>query len=207
MQLNARFVINDNSEIVIQVPDTSKKDNAVFVPDEYLHPLDIAHVIYKDNSHVLQLKQDVLDDVLFRLYYVMVNAINITTTIPGEAEIGNVGYWLNDMYHEADDQEGISTLHFRVWWYNDICTLIYSKNSNIYLEIIPMYPWILQPVENDEAYITFQEFMYTYRLYVFKAISREEAIKWKDYCHSLLVQLLGESEIPSLQDIVQNYSS
>ena len=206
MTLNAQFVISNNSNITITVPSLPEKMNDIFIPTEHLHHLDIATVHYNDSNDglSLQLKNDVLDSILYSYYLVSERTLTQAFTLPDRVTIGDVGYHMN-IYNEHKIQNLYVLKQFRIWWSDqDIQTLLYNSGNSIYLEIVPVYPWHLEIPKTDDEYEPFDAFMQRYAPYVVTEVPRENVIAWRDKCYNLLKDIIGESRIPSQQEIMTN---
>jgi len=205
MTLNAQFVINNNSNITITVPSLPEKMNDIFPPTEQLHSLDIATVTYNEHQKKkLTLHKEVIDEVLYSYYLVLERVLERAFTLPERVNIGDVGYYLN-IYREYRTHDLAVLDQFRVWCSKQhIQTLLYNTNNNIYLEIIPLYPWHLAIPETDDEYEPFDAFMQRYTPYVVTEVARENVITWRDKCYNLLKDIIDESRIPSQQEIMTN---
>ena len=127
-----------------------------------------------------------------------------TFTLPDRVTAGNVGYYMN-MYREHRTHNLEIVNQFRIWWSKqDIQTLLYNANNRIYLEIVPIYPWHLEIPKTDDEYEPFDAFMQRYAPYVVTEVPRENVIAWRDKCYNLLKDIIGESRIPSQQEIMTN---
>ena len=148
--------------------------------------------------------QDVIKGILYPYYLILERVLTQTFTLPDRVNIGDIGYYLN-MYREYRTHDLEVLDQFRLWCSKQhVQTLLYNANNSIYLEIVPLYPWHLAIPETDDEYEPFDAFMQRYAPYVVTEVPREKVIIWRDTCYNLLKDIIGESEIPSQQEIMTN---
>lgn len=185
--IEVNFVLDQDKKFSIKVPGLPDKINYYYDPISELHKFDEAMVAFIDQKNCIDLKQDVIDEILCRLYGSLKLAIDHKLVLPNTIKFGCVGYLLNQY---LNDLNSFDIFPYWMWSSNmNVATILYNFEDKIYFEIVPTYPWtFLEPVEGD-GYITFQEFMITYKPYIVEGIPINTAKKWCDKSEALLKQL------------------
>lgn len=177
------FILDKNKKISILVPDVSTKINYFYKPTEHLHKFDEATAIFINENNNFQIKKDTLDEILLTLNGTLKNVLLKNKCLPDIIQAGNAGYVLNNILNDL----GPNILSpFWVWSSKHIQTLIYKSNNTIYLEIVPTYPWVYEEPKPGDKYISFDEFMKTYKPYAVEIISPETAQIWLNKCQEIL---------------------
>ena len=184
MMTQIDFQIDKEKKIIVTVPNLEKKITYFYPSTENLHKFDEATLYYINNNYSLEICKDTLDEVILSLHGALKYALSNIKSLPSNIEAGTAGYALNHMLNNIaiDDLKP-----FWVWSSKEhVQTLIYSSNNTIYLEIIPTYPWVYNEPKPGDRYISFEEFMKTYKPYAVEQISHEIAQIWLDECEKAL---------------------
>ena len=83
-----------------------------------------------------------------------------------------------------------------MWGPRGISTLIYNADNKIYLEIVPTYPWVYVGPKPGDNYVTFDEFMNTYKPYAVEIIPYTTALQWLNKSKEYLKLIGCESYNP-----------
>ena len=187
MQLDVHIVIDAQNEINILVPDLPHKETYCRAPSTTLHHCDKALTRYIGSTSCLDLSREDVCNTLYNLYKQLVKSLYIKT-IPKNASAGSVGKELSKIL--ADDHADTSDIFDCLVWDHciPIATLLYSTGNKIYIEIAPLYPWALRSVKTHEkhTYYPREVHLQQYTPYVWKEISRKQAISWKNQIYNAL---------------------
>jgi hypothetical protein len=93
------------------------------------------------------------------------------------------------------DMKSVNYSTFWLWSSTNIQTWLYNKDSKIYIEIIPSYPWLFAGRKKGEKYITFKKFMEDYKPIAVEEIDRNIAEQWLNECIKLLIELESQHKI------------
>jgi len=183
------FEIDQNTYIEILIPDFEKKVNYYYEPIQSLHMFDEVSVVLKQGKREYLLLSDIINEIIVTfknsLQYALINKL----LLPDVLAIGKIGYQYNiDTHNENHDLVDYS--NFWLWSGKTIQTWIYNKNSKIYLEIAPSYPWLYREPEKDDSYITFEDFEKSYKPILVQEISRETTEKWLDKFNNILEKMV-----------------
>ena len=145
------FILSSDEILTIEIPDVSMKYNYYYEPTEKLHKFDEVTVFFSTKGNQVEIYKDILDDFITPFHRFLEKAIAHDLDLPHEIVEGEAGKILNYYLNER------SVVDLKSFWLcsslknND--TLMYSKNSKIYIEIAPMYPWTF--LEPKSKIITF----------------------------------------------------
>lgn len=178
------FFLDKESKINIVIPDLPQKHNYYYEPTDKLNRFDEVTVTYTGDNFSIVLSKDILNEILHVFNECLKKVIHGKLQLLSTAKTGTLGYTLNNILNEKQDDD-IS--FFWVWSsLNNIDTLFYNIGDEIYLEIVPAYPWTYQEPTAGDGYISFEEFMNNYKPYVVKNISVNTAIQWQRTCEDIL---------------------
>lgn len=100
----------------------------------------------------------------------------------------DIGYLWNEYLHDVElpietDSEGYSFWvgrKYLVWdsAKSKAASWLYEKDGKFWLEVTPGYPWHFPDSAEDEALISYEEFMKTYKPIALFEVSRETLEKW-----------------------------
>ena len=174
MTTHIDFILNQNKKISITVPDISSKFTYFYESTENLHKFDEATVYFFSENNRIEIEKETLDDILFSLNGTLREALSNKLSLPKTIKAGLVGYAFNfslkDLTYFLDK--------CWVWGPRGISTLIYNADNKIYLEIVPTYPWVYVGPKPGDNYVTFDEFMNTYKPYAVEIIPYTTALQW-----------------------------
>jgi len=193
MQLDARFVINNDNEMRIVVPDASDKKTyfSEFTPE--LHRCDEALTRYIGKNYCLDLHREPLGNTLYAMYQKLVKVLYVPNTVPECISVGAVGKEVSKVFNDVHADESI--IHDCVVWDHclSIVTLLYSVNGEIYLEIGPTYPWSFHSVNTIEKYMyyPFEVYLNTYTPYLCIPLSADTVFQWKHHVFTVLASLVS----------------
>jgi len=185
------FILNEEKKIVVKIPDIKSKFNYYYEPSEKLHKFDEVTVFFVTKDCEIEIFKDSLDDFIVPFYRLLKKAIANNLELPREIEEGKAGEMLNDYLNER------STLDLKPFWLcsslknND--TLLYTKNNKIYMEVTPLYPWTFIEPKSEDNYISFDEFMKSYKPDAVEPILHVIACEWLAQCLEI-INLTGLDE-------------
>ncbi len=175
--------INATDEINIVIP--KNKYNYFYKPGSVLHIYDQIVIEFKQKKKKIQISSDMLDN-LYEVFTDVLNAVvQNKIVVPGEIEVGCVGYWYNMYIENETDVEFLLALPLALCGNGDWQMWLYSKSDKIYLEISPLYPWLYDGSKQKEKYIPFQEYMKTYKPIALYELSKETVEQWLVQCEKV----------------------
>jgi len=181
---NIIFKLNAESLISIQIPDMPKKFNYYYEPTTEIHQFDEATTFFIKKNKKLELAKDVLQEAILPFNFLLKKALIRELYLPTEIKPGEVGKELNKSYNERPYAEVSS---FLLWeTVKHVSTLLYNFNDLIYLEIAPTYKWSYLELKKNEKYITFDEFLKTYKPYYVEIIPHDVAFVWQKQCEDII---------------------
>lgn len=184
------FVLDKDKKITIQIPDLPNKVNYYYEPTEKIHKFDEGTVSFVDKDFNIELKKEILNEIVCPFYALLKKALHNELQLPDITKIGHAGYALNSMLHNKQDD---SIPLYWLWAGSEHrSTLLYNANNTIYLEIVPLYPWLYRDKKPSDNYISFDEFMKTYKPYVVETIPIDIAKQWLKQCEELLKNIDSE---------------
>jgi hypothetical protein len=188
MKLLKIFKINKDSSIEIAVPTLKDKFNRYYKPTQELQKFDHVKVIFylKDKRFIIFYDdiQSCLTQFQGSLKLVLENKISL----PDFINLGNLGYhYNNDM--NIQDRKSVNYSFFWLWSSTNLQTWLYNRDSKIYIEITPTYPWLFADRKKGEKYIPFKKFIENYKPIAVEEIDRSIAEQWLNECRAMLTEL------------------
>jgi hypothetical protein len=188
MKLVKKFKINKDSSIKIAVPALKDKFNRYYKPTKELQIFDHVKVIFCSKDKCFTIYYDDIQSCLIQFQGSLKLALKNKMSLPDFINIGSLGYhYNNDMNVQGMKSVNYST--FWLWSSANIQTWLYNKDSKIYIEIIPSYPWLFANKKKGEKYITFKKFMEDYKPIAVEEINRSIAEQWLNQCNTMLTEL------------------
>ncbi len=186
MKLVKKFKINVNDSIEILVPKVEDKFNYYYETTKNLHMFDIVTVIFKTNNEEIIVVKDQLNEIITSLCNSLEKTLNFERTLPNTIDIGELGKYYN-INRSNENSERFPFSRFWLWSSNKLQAWLYCSANKIYLEITPTYPWLHsdKPIKSVD-YITFNEFIKTYKPIVTEEIDHATAQKWLEQCNEIL---------------------
>ena len=180
MQLDARFVIDDQSAITISVPDRHEKETQYVAPQSTLHRFDIAPARFLGNDFCLNLYRDLLYVTIYSFYAIIHNVLQYDNTLSPYIAPGYAGReCCKSKFIGIPTYEQISNI--LIWGPSmPIYTFLYSKAGTIYLEISPAYS------RKHSSRIPFEVYLRNYKPYVLKELPRDTVVKWNEQCNEII---------------------
>ncbi len=202
MKTIEKFVINKSSSIEILVPELADKFNYYYQPTKELNKFDEVIVVFKDDQKEVVVGSDMADLVFGNLKDILVSVLEDEKELISDINIGKVGYHYNiDTKKLSSDLTDYA--EYSLWSGKLLPTWLYKKNKKIYLEISPKYPWLFEEPKKGEAFISFEEFMRSYKSIAVEEIDKAVAREWLSKCDKI-IQKLEESHSAMLQQIEKN---
>lgn len=187
MKTEIDFILNAEKKLTIEIPDASVKYNYYYDVTEMLNKYDEVAVYYLCNNTRIEIYKDIIDEFLTVFRAKLKKTLSNSLSLPDRISAGQAGEVINYILNDR------STYDLDSYW---VCssstnklTLIYNKNNNIYIEIVPMYPWTYVEPKPEEDYITFEKFMENYKPYVLEIIPYEVADRWLNTCEEIFKQI------------------
>jgi len=193
MNIIKRFEINKNNTIEILVPELENKFNYYYKPSEKLHKFDEVTAMLIQKNKKFTLKVDAVQVVIEEFKNMLIMALNNQISLPKGVVIGKLGALFNSNTYE-DDLDSIDFGNFWLWSGPAVQTWLYNRDNKIYLEIAPSYPWLYVEPEKTEEYISFDQFMKTYKPILVTELDKNLVKKWIKECHGILENLEKEHE-------------
>jgi len=180
-----RLEVSKSQEILIYLP--CEKQDVVFLTDVSLK-------YWRDGKMICDLfVHDFFIEAVRQLYNLLTEALNNELQLnKGLVEKG-VGYYHNIYAHELWTNDHINIKdpadEFFVWSTPTeigIETYIYNVDSEIYLEISPLYKWNSDYPEDEAEYQTFEEYIHQHQMIDLIHIERDTAIQLHEKLHELI---------------------
>ncbi len=179
--------LNRDERIIICVPKFEHKTNYFYKPTPELHQFDEATVFYDDRESSVILAKDAIQEILIVLSECIDRVLKGQLKIPKllENKIGKL--------YNIDNNSEKFTFQYdssRMLCVNYVSTWIYNAEDNkICIEISPLYPWTYRDPKEGENYISFDEFISSYRPIAVIRVERNSLIKLKQKCDSVIKKL------------------
>lgn len=178
------FVINEQERIQVFLPcaldDIFRYDD---IRVEYVKDNSCKHTIYV-NDHIIEfvgVLNAALSDALS-------GRAKLDESIKEDLGLGWNQFLDDDNYSAKPEWAGRQYL---LWCPRDVSSWLYEKNDKIFLELTPTYRWhSMDPTsEEREEYITFKQFMKSYKSYIITELSVDTIREWLTQTRRLSVQI------------------
>lgn len=182
------FQLSENQSIQTII-DELDKINIYGYESEGLHIFDEVQVEYVHNNQTILLKQDIVREVVEVFCNTLVMVLKNELLLDRSLTAGKVSYFYSkNIYMTFDDLEKADDIFpkYWVWSSSNIATWLYSLDSKIYLEISPTYPWLFLDPEQDDVYISFDEYTNEYKHIALVELPESLVRLWIDQCTMLL---------------------
>lgn len=192
IQMNTLLTLmSQEHSIKIYIPGVGQKDNWYRIPSERLDQFDEVTVVYEGPQSKYVLSVDIIQEVLCALVGVFKGTLKNKLNLPKNIKKGDFGkIFNNDTYTEDDDTETRERedIFSKYWLFSrhKIQTWIYSYKDEVYIEISPSYEWLFTEPPKDKNYISFDEFMISYKPHVLFYIDKKTILEWKEKCLELI---------------------
>ena len=100
------------------------------------------------------------------------NATNSSTS-----ELSNDTDWIGYKYHLWSARNGL--ISWDSWIYNDF-------DDSIIFEVTPIYPYLFSESEEEPNYISYEEWIKTYKPYFITTLSKETAEQWLKQAETII---------------------
>lgn len=186
--------------ITFPITNTEKIEVKRFSDDEEISRYEEVSIIYESrNKEYLLYVDDFISEALSVLQKLLQKAID------GELELHNsliekgIGLLSNDNLQSMPELVMIEEREGEVWvgdkyllWDSmDYQTWIYNLNGEVTIEITPTYKWHFdEPGEEDDEYVSYEEFRKNYKTCFAKTISKDIAESWLNNCNDVLERLI-----------------
>lgn len=189
MNIVQKFKIDIFNSIKILIPNFKDKFNYYYQPTKKLHMFDEVTVVFEEKGKQINLIVDNVNIILHKFKEGLECTLNNQILLPDNIKIGELGKYFN-IYTDNEEFNKINYSLFWLWSGIDVQTWLYNKNNKIYLEISPTYPWLFSDETEEEGYITFDEFMKTYKPITVEEINHATARQWLDQCNDILAKTI-----------------
>lgn len=198
------FKISPLESIKILVPELGLKDNLFYEPTSEIHKFDVVTFIYESPNRCSILFHDALIMGLENFMVALENLLNEELLIPKDFSIGFLGFLFNEItyFHTIANNEMIALYemyyeeNYPSFFYfalstahNGLQTFAYNVQDKMYLEIVPLYPWLHSEQEKQEDqlfdYFLFSDFMKTYKPEAVIELDEVTVRRWLDQCKVL----------------------
>lgn len=183
------FPLNNNTKIIIPLQDPVEwlgpmyeedillfyNNNKIFLSrGTIFHDmLELADLLQKAIKNKLSLHHSITSDIGYSLNEYHINEDHFATHTFPSGMISWVGYLYKLWEGNSDD------LRLTTWIYND-------NNSNIIFEVTPFYPYMFCEPEEEPNYVSYEEWIKTYKPYLITILSREIAQKWLEQAEAII---------------------
>lgn len=170
------FQINEKDCLKVLVPDFEYKENYYYKPVKELQMFDVVTVEYQTNKTGLILKKDHVNEVFTGIRNNLEALLKGELALQKNIRLGMLGY----QWNIDTDKDNFDVDYFVYWLfsYRGVQTWIYNKDSKMYLEISPSYPWhSIEPSENEKV-VSFEKFMQQYKPQAVYELTEKTVQKW-----------------------------
>jgi hypothetical protein len=185
------FRIAESHSIQIII-DQQNKINTYGYSAEGLHVFDEVEVQYIHNGTAILLTKDIVQYVVETFCASLEMSLKNELPLDASLVVGKVGcFFSKKKYMTADECNGQKKddvfTQYWVWSSPDnIQTWLYNRDNKIYFEISPTYPWLFSDPQEDEHYITFDDYIKSYEPVMLIELSKSLVQEWVNQCHKLL---------------------
>lgn len=157
-----------------------------------LLPLYDCQVFYKKNGKIFLIADDTIQSLLEEISVLLIKVLHNKLPINTNQNIGMLWNEESHLLVNGQDQRLVD-LGFLLWSTPgdikpSLSTWLYNdKEGNIFLEVTPNYYWhFVDPLPDEKDYITYEQFMKSYKSLITTLISDETALKWLEQIQELL---------------------
>ena len=185
------FRIAESQSIQIII-DQQNKINTYGYNVEGLHVFDEVEVQYIHSGKAIILTSDTAQYVVETFCGSLEMSLKNELLLDASLVVGKVGYFFSKKkYMIADECNGQKKDDvFSQYWVwsssKNIQTWLYNRDNKIYFEISPIYPWLFSDPQEDEHYITFDEYINNYKPILLVELQKSLVQSWINQCHEAL---------------------
>ncbi|HLC07629.1 MAG TPA: hypothetical protein VJJ26_05625 [Candidatus Babeliales bacterium] len=186
------FKISESQQIHIAINEQDKI-NTYGYETNGLHIFDEVDAEYVHDGKAIILISDSARYVVETLCASLEMALKNELPLDASLAVGKVGCFFSKKKYmtadESDESEKKDDIFSQYWVWSsskNIQTWLYNVNNKIYLEISPTYPWLFSDPQEDEHYISFDEYMNDYRSITLVELQESLVRSWITECHVLL---------------------
>lgn len=177
-----------NIEIII---DEQNKTNIYGYQVEGLHSFDEVEVEYIHEDKKIILAKDSVQYIIDTFSIALEKSLKNELPLDESFTIGRIGYFFSKKRYmnELEEKDDIFSQYW-VWSSPDnIQTWLYNVDNKIYLEISPTYAWLFSDPQEDEHYISFDEYMNDYKPIALVELQESFVQSWINQCHDVLQKM------------------
>jgi hypothetical protein len=186
------FQISESQDIKVVI-DEQSKTNTYGYQAEGLHIFDEVEVKYIHNDKTIVLARDIVRYVVETFCNSLEMVLKRELLLERSLVVGKVGYFFSkEKYITADESDELEKKDdiFSQYWVwsspDNIQTWLYNVDSKIYLEISQTYSWLFSDPEEDELYVSFEEYVNDYKPIAIIELEESLIRTWIDQCHNIL---------------------
>ena len=185
------FLLNDASRIIIPLKD----------PIEFLGPIYIEKIFLIFNKHKSLLSKTTIYHDMLRFSDLLKKALNHKLFL-NPSIILDIGLHHNeylyagvnnptDPFINNDNNEDWNGYDYHLWSARNklvsLDTWIYNApDRSIIFEVTPVYPYLFSEPEEEPDYISYEEWIKTYKPYFIATLSRETAQQWIEQAEEII---------------------
>ncbi|MBA3537478.1 MAG: hypothetical protein H0T84_12880 [Tatlockia sp.] len=178
------FKINEDAFIQILIPYPVQELECCEIVTITLNQGQQSYIVYQ--HHCIQIAMEYLN---FLLNQAIKQKLQVHPSI-----VKNLGYLANEYFNESPNEKLVLTennqtwigMNYSLWSPREVGTWIYNRDAEIFLEVTPLYRWHFSDPEEGENFITYEEFLKNYKLYLLFKLSKEVALEWLNKTEELL---------------------
>ncbi len=192
MKILIVFQISESHLIHVAVTQQVKTNIYGYKTHE-LHIFDEIEAKYIHNNKSIILIRDSAQYVIETFCNSLEMALKNELMLDPSLVPGKIGYFFSkekaDNFDEIKDAKNIFSQYW-VWSSLDnVQTWLYNANNKIYLEISLTYPWLFSDPEEGENYISFDEYMSSYKPVALIELEKSLVLSWINECRRLLQKM------------------
>ncbi|MEI4803840.1 hypothetical protein WAZ07_21925 [Bacillus sp. FJAT-51639] len=125
---------------------------------------------------------------------VIENKLNFHESLIGK----EIGYLCNEYYHDEnqwlvyEDNVWVGLKH-HLWGTKEYDTWLYNMDNKIFIEVTPIYKWHFDELEDENQFITYDQFLHGYKTCYVGEITKETALNWLKKCKKI-IQIIKDND-------------
>jgi len=183
------FQISESQSIRIVI-DEQNKTNIYGYKVERLHVFDEVEVEYVCDNQVIVLARDTVQHIVTVFFHILKKSLENKLQLDTSLAIEKVGYFFSQkMYLSVNESEEKDDIFSKYWVWSspdNIQTWLYNVDGKIYLEISQTYPWLFSDPDEDESYVSFDDYMKNYKPIAIVELQEMLVQIWINQCHAIL---------------------
>lgn len=186
------FRISELQSIQIVINEQNKINTYGYKTEE-LHVFDEVEVEYIYGNQTIILAKDIVQHIITTFSTALEKSLENKLSLDTSFTIGKMGYFFSKkMYMSVQYSEKKDDIFSKYWVWSspdNIQTWLYNLDNKIYLEISQTYPWIFSDPNENERYISFDEYTNNYQPILILELQKSIIQAWIKQCQIALQEM------------------